>query len=517
MQNNTKKIIRNLRKRQNLTLSQLAQKVGVNTSSLSRIERGELNVNITLLQKLANALNTSPQVFFEETLIHHHGLGLTNPFIQHFRLAAKFINQFNKKIFVIALGGDVINDKQFSHIAHDINLLHSLNVNIVLVHGIRPQIDHLLKLHKNKTQLVRNQRVTDKEALGHIIDTNGRIRINIESILSSSMIDSPMAGSEIKLSSGNFLTARPLGVIDGIDMQHTGQIRKVDTKAITNKLQNNEIVIVSPIGFSPIGEIFNLSYEQVAAQVARSIKANKLIYYVNDNGILNARGDLIPEMSSNKAENLIYAIENKSSPETAPYISYNDFNILKSSLYAIKNKIEKVHLINRHINGSLIEELYTDKGSGTILTEFPLEIIRQATSKDTKRIHQLIEPLGQKEVLVHKALDQIEGDILNFYVIEHNHNLIGCVALYPYEKMIEVGCFAIDSNYQNQGYGSKLLKFCEKEVQKLNGNSIFILTTQSEHWFLEKGFQLNNKDLIPSAREKNYEVERNSKFFTKKL
>ncbi len=152
-------------------------------------------------------------------------------------------------------------------------------------------------------------------------------------------------------------------------------------------------------------------------------------------------------------------------PYQAPHISYTDFNILKSSLFAIKNKIEKVHLINRHIDGSIIQEIYTDKGAGTILTEYPLEDIRQARFSDITHILNLIEPLSEQGVLIKRIAGHIRDDINSFYVIEHDHNIIGTAALYEYNQMIEIACFVIHPNYQRLGYGEKLLKFCEKKIK----------------------------------------------------
>ena len=516
MLNNVSINIKNLRKKHKLTLKTLGKKLGLAASSLSRIERGELNINAKLLQRLADELNTSPQAFFSDSSSSNNQDSI-NPFIKNFRLSAKFINQFNKKTFVIAVGGEVVDDNQFQSIAYDINLLHSLNINIVLVHGIRPQIEQKIKKGNRSSKLIRNHRVTGRKELDQIMEINGKVKTEIEAMLSSRPPDSPMSESDITLSSGNFITAKPIGVIDGVDMEFTGQIRKVNGKAITDKLINQEIVIISPLGFSPIGEIFNLPYEQTAAFIAQSIKAEKLIYYVSTNGILNIEGKLIPELTTNKAEKLIEHIENKSSPEQAPHISYTDFNILKSSLFAIKNKIEKVHLINRHIDGSIIQEIYTDKGAGTILTEYPLEDIRQARFSDITHILNLIEPLSEQGVLIKRIAGHIRDDINSFYVIEHDHNIIGTAALYEYNQMIEIACFVIHPNYQRLGYGEKLLKFCEKKIQEMGIKSIFALTTQSEHWFIEKGFNQSDKKFMPNGRNKIYDIQRNSKFLTKNL
>ena len=516
MLNNVSINIKNLRKKQKLTLTMLSKKIGLAASSLSRIERGELNIHANFLQKLAEVLNTSPQSFFSDPLSCNEQDSI-NPFVKNFRLSAKFINQFTKKTFVIAIGGEVVHENQFQSIAYDINLLHSLNINIVLVHGISPQIEQKIKKENRNSKLVRSLIVTNKKELDQIMEINGKVKTEIEAILSSRHADSPMSGSDITLSSGNFITAKPIGVIDGVDMEFTGQIRKVNDKAITDKLLNREIVIISPLGFSPIGEVFNLSYEQTAAFIAQSIKATKLIYYVGANGILNLEGKLIPELTSRKAEKLIEHIENNSSPDKAPHISYTDFNILKSSLFAIKNKIEKVHLINRHVDGSIIQEIYTDKGAGTVLTKYPLEDIRKARISDINHIVSLIEPLSKQGVLIQRMAKHIHNDINSFYVIEHDQNIIGTAAIYEYNQMIEIACFVIHPNYQRLGYGEKLLKFCEKKIKDMNIKSIFVLTTQSEHWFVEKGFNLSNKKLMPHGRKNIYDIERNSKFFTKIL
>ena len=511
---NPGQILRKIRQEQGMTLATLAKHTSLDPGNLSRIERGELNISFNLLEKLSSVLHISPIVFFDKDSSYKNSSLESKEFIQNFRLSAKFINQFNNKTFVIALGGEVFDENQFKAIAYDINLLYSMNINIILVHGIRPQIDNKLRGNIKEAELVRNIRVTKKEMINDIVEVNGSIKTNIEATLSSGILDSPLLNSNIKVSSGNFITARPIGVIDGIDMEFTGQIRKIDTNAIIDKLINKEIVIISPLGYSPMGDIFNLSYEQTAAHVAQAVKAEKLIYYINTNGILNVRGELIPELTTSKAKQLIKNIED---PGRAPFISYHDLNIMKSSLYAIKNKIEKVHLINRNVDGSIIEEIFTDRGSGTVLTEYSLQDIRPATIKDINQIINIISPLEKEGILVDRASINIDKEINSFYVVEHDHNIIGTVALYHFKDIIEIASFAIHDKYKNLGYGKKLLKFCEQTALAKKIKNLFILTTQSEHWFIENNFKLSDKKIMPDERKKTYTSERNSKYFTKRL
>ena len=508
--------IRKLRTLHGLTLNAFAAKLSLSPSNLSRIERGDLNIKVSLLQKIAEVLGTSPQVFFTNDGQNSNPIKSIKDFSQQFRESSRYINEFSGKTFVIGFTGDIIQDNQLPGLVQDINLLQSLKIRIILVYGIRPQIDFLLYKKSTET-LVNNIRVTTKDSMAHVIDVNGRIKTTIECAFSSKSLSVLSTNTDSKISSGNFLTARPLGVINGVDMLFTGQIRRVDTDSIINKLDNKEVVLISPLGYSPVGDIFNLSFEHVASHVAASIKADKLIYYISRNGIQNMRGESISELTTMKAENLLSNIEKNSSPGEAPYLSYSDFNILKSSMHAIKHNVPKVHLINRHVTGSIIAELFTEKGSGTIFTDHPLEIIRQAESKDLKKIHQLIGPLGNKGILIDRAEEIVEHDINHFYVIEHTHDLIGCAALYKYEDSIEIACFAINNDYQKKGYGKKLLEYCERVCKKMAAGSIFVFTTQSEHWFIENGFVHSEKNDMPNARKEFYQPERNSKYFTKKI
>ena len=513
MQNNTGNIIRQKRRERDLTLNTLANKLNISASNLSRIETGALKVSANLINQLVEIFKVSPQYFFNQSSVNTSDATAQSSFIQNFRLSAKYINLFNQNIFVIALSGYVFNEDQFEKIAQDINILHSLKIKVILVYGARPQVESILVKNKIPVRLVKNMRVTSSAALKHVIEVIGAIRNKIEATLST--INS--VSERMRLSSGNFLTAMPVGIIDGIDMESTGKIRGVDVEAIKNKLNHHEIVIVSPIGYSPIGQIFNLSYEQTAANIAAAINADKLIYYVDANGILNERGELIPELTSEKAHKLISHIEEKPSPESAQNLSYDDFNILKSSVFAIKNKIKKVHLINRHIDGSLIEELFTEKGSGTILTEFALENFRKATECDLKDIYRILFPLEKRKILIERDLTQIKGMINQFYVLEHDKKFVGCVSLNSFKESLELASFSIEPKYQRLGFGKKLLKFCELEAKKLKYDEMFILTTQSEHWFAENGFKEKSKELMPTFKKKTYQSERNSKYLTKKL
>lgn len=529
--------IRLQRKSLELTLQALASLISGDAGNLSRIERGELGVSETMLRKIAGALQCSPAFLYaqsdqpraaQENLAPYPGNSINNAkpvtqsfatakdFVQWFRSATPFIHAFGGRTFVIAFGGEVVNDKQFVALSHDLNLLASLEVRLVLVHGSRPQIEQRLRRGKLETKIVNGLRVTDDDAMEAVKEANGAIRVEIEALLSMGLINSPMAGSDIRVASGNFVTAKPLGVIDGVDLQHTGEVRRVDAVGIQKRLDDGELVMLSPLGYSPTGEAFNLSLEDVAVSAAIALDADKLIFLMDSEGVHNLRGELLREMTAEKAKNLLRNVLNS---ELAINISEDVGYYLPAAVRACEHGVARTHLISRHIDGAIIQELFTLNGIGTMVTELGLESMRQAEIDDVGGILKLIEPLETEGVLVRRGRERIEIEINHFYVMEHDNRIIGCAALYPFvaEKTAEFACLAIDAAYRGGGRGDKLFSYCQAQAKEQGFNNLFCLTTRTEHWFLERGFTEQSVEKLPIQKQQLYNFQRKSKVFIKKL
>ncbi len=532
--------IRKQRKALNITLQSLATAIQADAGNLSRIERGELGISETLLRKIAEALNCTPAYLYAQS--DNHVLSaqevsppyLVNPlsntkltpqkrphlfakdFVHWFRSATPYIHAFGGRTFVIAFGGEVVDDKQFVALSHDLNLLASLEVRLVLVHGARPQIEQRLKRAKLETKLVNGLRVTDDDAMEAVKEANGAIRVEIEALLSMGLVNSPMAGSNIRIASGNFVTAKPLGVRDGVDLQHTGEVRRVDAVGIQKRLDDNELVLLSPLGYSPTGEVFNLSLEDVAVSAAIALDADKLIFMMDSEGVHNLRGELLREMTAEKAKNLLRNVRDS---EQAINISEDINYYLPAAIRACEHGVARTHLISRHIDGAIIQELFTHDGIGTMITELTLESMRQANIDDVGGILKLIEPLENEGILVRRGRERIEMEINHFYVMEHDGRVIGCAALYPFasEKTAEFACLAIDQAYRGGGRGDRLFNYCQEQAKEQGWKTLFCLTTRTEHWFLERGFVEQNVDKLPVEKQKLYNFQRKSKVFYKKL
>ena len=401
---------------------------------------------------------------------------------------------------VLLLDGHCLKSENLTQTAYDIALLHSLGIKIALVLGTRTLIDEALNQAQIETQLHLNKRITTAPILEVAKQVSGRFRFELEALFSAALPNTPMQGSDIQMVSGNFITAKPLGIIEGKDYQFTGQIRKVNTTSITQQLNNNSIVLLSNIAFSVTGECFNVAAEEVATAVAKSLNADKFIILSQQQQV-----DALPkELTLNQAQAM-------ASP------SYNLSCLIKACTLNIK----RCHLVSFEEDGALLSELFTTDGSGIMLSQNSFEAIHIAEHKDIGGIMQLLKPLEESGQLVKRDHELLEQEIKQFIVIERDSKVIACSALYPYETrdelMAEVACVATDTNYQGGQRASQMLRFLEKKAKKDGVKKVFVLTTQSAHFFLEQGFIESSLENLPTSKQALYNVQRNSKIFIKQL
>lgn len=432
-------------------------------------------------------------------------------FVQWIRLAAPYIHAFRGKTFVIAFGGEVVADDTFLGIVHDLNLLHSLGVHLVVVHGSRPQIEAILKQQNIENRYAFGLRITDAETMDCVLEASGQVRSRIEALLSLGIANSPMAGARIRVSSGNFITAKPLGVREGIDMQFTGEVRRVDVDAIHQRLDDGDIVLISPLGYSPTGEIFNLSLEEVATQVAVRLNAHKLVFLMETEGVRNGRRRLLTEMSTKDAEGLLRNGAGRLPADVQHY--------LPCAVRACDHGVKRAHLISRHLDGALLLELFTRDGVGTMIAAAPLAHLRSATIDDVGGILAIIEPLEGEGVLVRRSRERLEIEIERFVVAEHDGVIIGCAALYafPEEGMGELAALAVHPDFRQEGYGEALMSEIEQRARKLKLGWLFVLTTRTSQWFLERGFRHATLSELPKQKQALYNFQRKSQVYRKKL
>jgi amino-acid N-acetyltransferase len=444
---------------------------------------------------------------------------LHTDFVTWFRSVAPYVNAFRGRTFVVAFGGEVVADGKFVELVHDLNLLASLGVRLVLVHGARPQIEARLNECQLQTAYVRGMRVTDAPTLQCVKESIGRVRVEIEALLSMGLPNSPMANADIRVASGNFVTARPVGVIEGIDLMHTGEVRKVDVAAIRSRLEQGEVALLSPLGYSPTGEIFNLTLENVAAETAIALKAEKLIFLMDTAGIekeydSSAEPPLLRELTVAESKMLLTKLANKTARLSDDAQLYLPF-----AVSACEGGVSRVHLISRHVDGAILQELFTHGGIGSMISEGPLQNLREAGIEDVGGILQLIEPLEIDGTLVRRNRELLEMEIKRFVVVEHDGMIVGCAALYPFpgDNAGELACLTVHSDYRSAGCGDSLLKNIEAKARSQGGKKLFVLTTRTAHWFVERGFLETDVGELPKAKQGLYNYQRRSKVFVKEI
>ncbi|MCF7989511.1 MAG: amino-acid N-acetyltransferase [Thiohalocapsa sp.] len=427
-------------------------------------------------------------------------------FVDWFRQCTPYVHAHRGRTFVLTFGGEALSDRGFPELVHDIALLHGLGIRLVLVHGARPQIEQRLAARGAEMRYVGGLRVTDDAALECVKDAAGSARVEIEALLSMGLANSPMAGVRIPVASGNFVAAKPLGVLDGVDYRHTGAVRRVDRAALRQRLDDGAVALMPPIGYSPTGEVFNLVAADVARAAAVALSADKLIFLLEGNG-LEHDGRAVSSLLAAEADALL----------EGPQLPEDLAQALRAGADACRGGIRRVHLINRGDDGSLLRELFTRDGAGTLISGEPFEELRAARLDDVPGILALLRPLEERGVLVPRPREHLEQDIDHFQVTERDGTVISCAALYPFpdERSAELACVAVHPAYRDQGRGDRLLERMEALARGRGTERLFVLTTQTAHWFQERGFVPGRIDDLPAERRELYNYRRNSRVYVK--
>jgi amino-acid N-acetyltransferase len=437
-------------------------------------------------------------------------------FVPWFRTVAPHIHAYHGKTFVVAIAGELIAAGKLASFAQDLAILQAMGIKIVLVHGFRPQVDEQLRSKGHAARHSHGMRITDAIALDSAQEAAGQLRFEIEAAFSQGLPNTPMANAIVRVVSGNFLTAQPVGVLDGVDFMHSGIVRKVDAAAIRRAIDIGAMILLSPFGFSPTGEAFNLTMEDVATSTAIALQADKLLFVTEVPGIHEDAADpaspIDTELALADAEKLLASLP-------PPLLPTDTGFYLRHCVRACRGGVERSHILPFAIDGALLMEVFTHDGIGTMVVDEKLESLRQATADDIGGVLHLIEPFERDGTLVKRDRTEIERDIADYTVIEHDGVIFGCAALYPYpeRKTGEMAAFTVSPQVQGQGDGERILKRVEQRARALGLESIFVLTTRTMHWFIKRGFVQVDADWLPDARKRKYNWDRRSQVFVKKL
>ncbi len=440
-------------------------------------------------------------------------------FVPWFRSVAPYIHMHRGKTFVVGIAGEAIAAGKLHNLAQDLALIQSMGVKIVLVHGFRPQVNEQLAAKGHTPKYAKGIRITDEISLDCAQEAAGQLRYEIEAAFSQGLPNTPMAGSTVRVISGNFITARPVGIVDGVDFMHSGLVRKVDVLGITRTLDMGAMVLLSPFGFSPTGEAFNLTMEEVATSVAAELQADKLIFLTETHGIRIKPHEPASEDNPIDTELPLAVAKQLLAEAPAPTEPTDIGFYLQHCVKACEEGVERSHILPFAVDGALLLEVYVHDGIGTMVIDEKLEELREATADDVGGILQLIEPFENDGTLVKRNRTEIERDVDHYTIIEHDGVIFACAALYPYPeaRTAEMAALTVSPQSQGQGDGEKVLKRVEQRARAMGLNSIFVLTTRTMHWFIKRGFVQMDPDWLPEARKRKYNWDRKSQVLVKKL
>ena len=437
-------------------------------------------------------------------------------FVPWFRAVAPYIHAYRGKTFVVAMAGELIAAGKLNSFVQDLAILHAMGIKLVLVHGFRPQVNEQLAAKGHASRYSHGLRITDAVALDCAQEAAGQLRFEIEAAFSQGLPNTPMANATVRVVSGNFLTARPVGIVDGVDFMQSGLVRRVDGNAIRRAIDIGALVLLSPFGFSPTGEAFNLTMEDVATATAVALQADKLVFLTEVPGIReradDPESDIDTELALADAKRLLADLPAPLKPtDTAFYLQH--------CVRACEGGVERSHILPFAADGALLMEVFTHDGIGTMVVDEKLESLREATHDDVGGILQLIEPFERDGTLVRRERTEIERDVWFYTVIEHDGIIFGCAALYPYPeaRTAEMAALTVSPQVQGQGDGERILKRIEQRAKSAGFDSIFVLTTRTMHWFIKRGFVQVDPDWLPEARKRKYNWDRRSQVLVKKL
>ena len=424
------------------------------------------------------------------------------------RQVAPYIHAFHDSTLVVAIPGELVAAGGLNAVVQDLAMLGSLGMKIVVVNGCRPQIDEQMRLRGVEPQFTHRRRRTDLVALECAKEVAGEIRLDMEAAFSQGLPNTPMAHSSVRVVSGNYVQARPMGVVDGVDFHYSGHVRRVDAPAIRAALDYGAVVLLSNIGFSPTGEAFNLQAEDVATAVAVALGTDKLVFLMETDGLVDETGRVLTEVSEAEVE---ATLDNEVADPLRLY--------LEAALAACRGGVPRTHLLPFAVDGQVLLEFFLHDGIGTMVVPESLESLRVAVPEDVPGILSIIRPLEEAGALVKRDRALIEAEIENFSVIEHDRVIFGCAALYPFpaERMGEMACVAVSTGTQGSGGGEVLLRHIEQRARAMGLDRLFVLTTQTTHWFQRQGFVPASVDALPSAKQGMYNYQRRSKVLIKAL
>lgn len=417
----------------------------------------------------------------------------------------QYVPRFRERIFVVAIDGEIVASPNFANILLDLAVLRSLSIKVILVHGASLQI----------TQLAAERGVAISNSDGTGITDDATLRVGLEAITNvMGEIMQGLTSVDLRAVYSNAIIAHPAGILGGVDYLSTGRVERVDTKALHLFLNEGIIPVIPPIGYDGEGKTFRVNSDAVALEVAEAMQAMKILYLSAYDGVV-MDGELVGTLSIPEAEEFVK--KNKTTGTVEPGL----LSKVDHAARACRSRVARVHLLNGLNDEALLSEIFSQEGIGTMVYSNEYQQIRRVYKKDVRAVMALIRQSVNSEELVKRTRADIVAHLEDYWVLEVDRNLVGCVALhiYPEQNMAELACLYVHKDHEGQGYGRKLMNYTEQVAAEKGIKQIIALSTQTFNYFQQKGgFTEATPDILPPERRKKYDASnRNSKVMVKNV
>src|SRR5271154_465232 len=415
----------------------------------------------------------------------------------------QYVTRFRDKIFVVAIDGEILGSENFGNILLDVAVLRSLNIKVVLVHGAGLQIELAAQEQGVKP--------SNSDGTGLVDETTLQISINVAIRLTNQIMEG-LTQVDLRAAYSNCIIAHPFGIVRGVDFQYSGKVERVDVKILELFLKEEIVPVIPPLGYDGEGRTFRVNSDLVAVEVAEALHAAKLIYLSAFDGLI-LDGQKIGHLVAPELEEVL-----KKQKDRLPH---GLLSKLEHAAQACRYGVPRVHLLNGNVNEALLAEIFSNGGVGTMIYSNEYEQVRHLYKKDIREVMSLIQQSVRSEELVRRTRAEILADLEDYWVLEIDRHIVGCVAVYPYPeyKMAELACLYVSRSNENQGLGRKLMSFVETLARERGFSKLVALSTQAFVYLQQKGgFVEAGPEILPPARRAKYDSSgRNSRILLKNL
>ena len=415
----------------------------------------------------------------------------------------QYVPRYRERTFILAVDGAIVTDENFANILLDVAVLRSLNIRVVLVHGASAQIERLGAEQGIVPSNLEGTGVTDAATLSLALTAANRLTHEILEGLSA---------NDLRAATTNAVTAHPAGIIQGVDLEFTGKVERVDVELLQALLAQGIVPVIPPLGFDGDGKTYRVNSDSAAVAVAEALKAVKLIYITSQDGLI-VNGELLRQMSVGDLDALLLKNRGDFRPESV--------SKAQQAAAACRAGVERVHIINGREDDGLLAEVFSNEGIGTLIHANEYQQIRAARKKDVHAIQALTRKGVEAGELVQRSRASIERALGDYYIFEIDRNPVACVALHvdPEGQVGELAHLYVSASHENLGIARKLIQFVESRARDLGLSRVFALSTQAFTYFQSKaGFAEGTPDDLPPARRDRYERSgRRSKVLVKTL